>query len=110
MIDWPAVPLGPPIRLDDVPDVRPRRRQLQRHAGRIATLENAMLLVDRREQLAVPRHHFRAAKQQIAAWCQRIVERGNHPRLQFGVEVDQQIAAGDQVDAGEWRIADHAMR
>ena len=50
-----------------VPAGHRKRRELQRQARRIAALEDAVPLVDRREQLAVPRHHFRAAEQQIAS-------------------------------------------
>ena len=43
-----------------------KRRHVQRRGRRIAALEDAVLLVDQREQLAMPRHHLRAAQQQIA--------------------------------------------
>ena len=55
-------------------------------------------------------NRLRGAKDQDAAGDQRIVEDRDHPVLQSAVQIDQQIAAGDQVDPGERRIADQAVR
>ena len=57
----------------------------------------------------MPGDGFGTAEQQNAVAHQRVVEGGDHERLRVGIEVDEQIAAGDQVDPGEWRIAHQAM-
>src|SRR4030095_16729344 len=52
---------------------------------------------------------FRRAKTQIPSGLERVMEDWDHAFLQARFEVDQQIAATDQVHAGERRIADHVL-
>ena len=85
-------------------------RHLERGARTVAALEDAVLLLERREQPLMPRDGLRAAEQQHAAGQQRIVEGGDDGRLQLGVHVDQQVAAGHQVHAGERRVSHQAVR
>ena len=49
------------------------------------------------------------AQKQKTAWVQRVVKCLHHPVLQLGVEVDQDVAAGDQIEPREGRILDDAM-
>ena len=75
----------------------------------VAAPEDALLLVERREQIGVLRHVLRDAEEQEAAWPQRIVEDRNDLACRSASEVDQQVAAADQVDPGERRIAQDAV-
>ena len=77
---------------------------------RRAPLKDSMLLVDCGEQICVTRDALRRAQEQVAAGLERVVENGQDVVLQLGVEIDQQIAARDQVHARERRIAHHAVR
>ncbi len=58
-----------------------RHRQSARAAHMVAALEDAALLVDRHEQVAVLADPLRRAQQEVAAGLQRIVEGRDH--LQF---------------------------
>src|SRR5215471_12738447 len=49
------------------------------------------------------------AEQEKPALIERIVKGGAHLVLQISIEVDQNVAAGDQVDMGEWRVLDQVM-
>ena len=91
--------------------VRRRQRELrQPPLDQRPAAEEAMLLVDRAEQPRMARHVLRGAEKQKAAVVQGIVEQGNQPVLQLRREVDQKIAAGDQVELGERRIAQQVVR
>jgi hypothetical protein len=76
----------------------------------LAAAEDALDLVLGREQLGVPGDGLRDAEEQEAARAQRVVEQRDHLLLQPPAEVDQQVAAGDEVEAGERRVADQAVR
>ena len=52
---------------------------------------------------------FRTAKQQNATLTQREMEQRDDPRLRVGPQIDQQIAARNQVDARKWRIGQHVL-
>ena len=82
------------------------------HAGaaQIAALKEAALLVDRHKHIGVARDVFRKPEEQIAARPQRIMKQRKDLCLQAGLQVDQQVAARNQVEARERRIADHAVR
>ena len=69
-----------------------------------------MLLVDGGEQVAVLADALRRAEEQIAARAQRVVEGRDDLVLDVRPEIDQQVAAGDQVHPRERRIADDAVR
>lgn len=88
---------------------RRARQEIGRDARVLPARENPMLLVDCLEELALARDAFRLAEAQIAAWPQRIVKRLHQPILQVGLEVDQQIAAGDQIEFREGRILGDAV-
>ena len=57
----------------------------------------------------MPRDRFRRPSTRMPSRHQGVVEDRNDPVLQIVVQVDQQVAAGDQVDAGERRVADQAV-
>src|ERR1051326_9374757 len=50
------------------------------------------------------------AEKQIAARAERVMKHRHEPLLQLLVEIDQEIAARDQIDAGKRGVADHAVR
>ena len=68
-----------------------------------------MFFLERYEQIVELAHALRGAKEQIAIGTQRIVEGRNHLALQIEAEIDQQVAAGDQVDAGKGWVANHVV-
>lgn len=55
------------------------------------------------------RHVLGIAQEQHAVRLQGEVEQRDHLALQLGIKVDQQVAAGDEVDARERRILDDAV-
>jgi hypothetical protein len=46
----------------------------------------------------------------VSVLAQREMEQSYHPLLRLGLEVDQQVAAGDQIEPREWRIAKQVLR
>src|SRR5215469_2604776 len=66
-----------------------------------------MLLVERLEQLRV--RGLRDADEQVAIIAQSVAKDVLQLLLQFAVEIDEQIAAGDQVQLRERRIAQYAV-
>ena len=71
--------------------------------------EDLLLLVDGLEELGEAGDRLRAAQDEVAVLAQPVVETGDHPALQGGAEVDQQVAAADQVEVGERRVARHVV-
>src|ERR1700722_6911400 len=63
-----------------------------------------MLLVDLPEGLRAGFHGLRTSQQKITVWVQSIVECAQHLLLERDAEIDEKIAAGDEIHAGEWRI------
>ena len=63
-----------------------------------------MLTIDRREQVRKRADGLRRAEEEEAVRVQRVMERRDHAFLQGWCEVDEQIAAADEVDARERRI------
>ena len=51
-----------------------------------------------------------AAEKQDAAFAQREMEQREDLLLRLGAQIDQEIAAGDQVEARERRIGQHILR
>ena len=47
--------------------------------------------------------------EQKALRTQREVKDRQHARLRLGLQVDQKIAAGNEIDAGERRVGEHVM-
>jgi len=80
------------------------RGQLRTLVGRIvAHGEDAMLVIDGLEQLVV--RHLRRAQEQIALVAACVPEDGDDVLLEIAIEIDQQIAARDEVQSREGRIA-----
>jgi hypothetical protein len=46
----------------------------------------------------------------MPAFAQCEVEQRQHPLLEAGLEIDQKVAAADQVEAREWRVLQQALR
>ena len=97
-------------------DGRPRsigrrscRRDGQDLRGRRAALEQAVLLVERREQRRMRGHRFRRSQEQQPVGAQTIVEHGDDPLLQDRSEIDQEIAAGHQIKPREGWILDEVV-
>ena len=59
---------------------------------------DAMLPVEGGEDLCKARHPLRRAEEQDAVWFKGIVEGAQDVLLQLGFHVDQEVAAGDQVE------------
>ena len=77
--------------------------------GRILLLVNPVFLVHRREVLRISPQALGSAEHQKTAGFERIVQSRDHPLLQHRAQVDQQIAATDQVQVGERRIFGHIL-
>ncbi|MNI27780.1 hypothetical protein D3C73_815330 [compost metagenome] len=75
-----------------------------------AALEDTVPFIHRAEHVGKLSRVFGHAQEQIAAATQRIVERRDDLLLNVAAEIDQQIAAGHQVNAGKGRIAQHVVR
>ena len=67
-------------------------------------------LVDRREQLGRRVGRLARAQEQPAAGDERVVEQLEHAALEPALEVDQQVPARDQVEPGERRVLEQAVR
>ena len=94
--------------LDQLARVRDRElRQVLQPV--LATDEEAALLVDRREQPAVLADVLRGPEEQVAIRQERVVEDRDQLLLQRRVHVDQEVAAGDQVEARERRVPDDVV-
>ena len=87
-----------------------RESPLRRRRGAIvAAPVEPRLRHQRREQRLRTADRLRAAQQQHAARAQAVVEQRHQAPLQRGVEVDQQVAAGQDVEPGERRVEDHVV-
>ena len=82
-----------------------RQQPLARVDGRHFA-EYAVLEIHRREQIAVRKQHFRLAEKQKSGVVQCEVETGDDPRLRFGIEIHQRIAADEKVHTRYRRILD----
>jgi hypothetical protein len=65
--------------------------------------------VDRVVDARRERDQLGLAEHQDAVRPQRIVEPGKHPLLQRGVEVDEDVAADEEIEPGDGRIADQVV-
>lgn len=72
--------------------------------------EQAVAAIDRGEQFLVPGDVLRCAEKQQSAGAQREMEDRDDAVLQVGVEVDQQIAARQQIDPRKRRVLDDVVR
>ncbi len=80
------------------------RQQPRLVAGDRSGLIDAGGAVDAAEQPGRIVRGFRGPEEDIAARIERVVKRAAHLLLQFAIEIDQEITAGDQVDVGKWRV------
>ena len=72
--------------------------------------EQPIAAIDGGEQLLVPGDVLRCAEEQQSAGPQREMEDRNHPVLEVGVEVDEEVPARQQVDPREGRVLDQIVR
>src|SRR5262249_53587928 len=100
--------------------VRPRGGSATRRAAREGELEDgadrrfdtpedAKALVHHLEELGMFREALRGAEEEVAARPEGIVEHRNELLLQLRIQVDEQVAAGDQMKPEEGRVADQAV-
>ena len=61
--------------------------------------EDATPEIERRERVGMGEERFGAAKEKDATIAQSEVKARQDPRLRFGVEVHQRVAADEQIDA-----------
>src|SRR5437867_3644678 len=74
-----------------------------------AALEDAVLAVHCAEQLRRPDQVFGGSEKQVATGVQGVVEQTVHVFLDIGLEVDQQVAAHDEVETGERWVLDQVV-
>src|SRR5690348_1268967 len=67
------------------------------------------MLIDRGEEIAVSRYRLGQAQEEIPVRLQGVMEDGDHPSLQIRVEIDEQVAAGDEVQPRERRVPQDAV-
>ena len=80
------------------------------HGGRAGTHpENAVALVHRYKQVQAAVGRLRGAEKQVTSGAQREVEHLQDVALHFAVQVDQQVAAHDQVDLRERWVGQQAV-
>ena len=72
-------------------------------------LIDSRAVLQRFEEIAAPADVFRRSQKQPSARPQRVVEDGDEPLLQVGIQIDEQIAAHDHVDAREGRVLDQIV-
>ncbi len=111
-------PGGEAPRCRGVRPSRPNRARASRRADRkidfvgpaAADLPiDPLRLGDRLEPVVETAHRLGAAEQQNAALAEREMEQQKNLFLRLGAQIDQQIAAGDQVEARERRIGQHIL-
>ena len=61
------------------------------------------------EQVLLPGDALGGAEKQVPALAQREVEQGEHLLLDLRLEVDQQVAAADQIEPGERRVLQQVL-
>ena len=84
--------------------------KLQRSAEVSGLSEVDLLgLIDLREQIGSRAHRFGIAQHQEAARSQRVVEHRENLALQHWAEVDQHVAAQNQIEVRKGRIDDHVL-
>jgi hypothetical protein len=82
-------------------DVVPRRTE--------PTIDAPFLRNGVKQVLSSP-DRFRVTEKQVSVLAQREVEQSYHPLLRLRLEVDQKVAAGDQIESREWWIAKQVLR
>src|SRR6185436_4897971 len=76
----------------------------------LAALEQSPLLRYRLEKIGMPAHRFRSAEKQEPPFPECEVKQRNDPLLDREFEVNEQIAAADEIQAGKRWIADQVLR
>jgi hypothetical protein len=90
---------------------RPRLRAARgKRAARRLALRESLTRIHGAEQLSVPRQRLRRAEEQEAVALQRVVEEGDELLLEMRAEVDEQVAAANEVQPGEGRVRDDVVR
>ena len=89
---------GFPLRVIEPREVgdQPRRRLL--------LLIDLVLFVDEREMIGKRTHAFRSTEHQITGRLEPVMHRGNDALLKNRPEINEQIAATDQIETREWRV------
>src|SRR6185437_2412251 len=70
---------------------------------------NTLRLGDRLEPIVEPAHRLGPAEKEDAAFAQREMKQQEHLFLRLGAQVDEEIAAADQVKTREWRISHYVL-
>ena len=84
-------------------------RQMKRRRRRGFPGIDLVLLVHRLEQVGEAADGFRGAQKQKSLRLERVMERGERLLLQARLEINQQVAATDEVHARERRVADEVL-
>ena len=101
-----------PLRLPGLVRIALRPERGNSTIGRVTVSlrrKIAISLVHRLEQLRASGDALGGTEEQKAAGSKRVVEQRNELLLQLGAEVDEDVAAGDEVELRERRIADQAV-
>jgi hypothetical protein len=72
--------------------------------------EDAPFRRERLEELLVASHGLRAAEKERAALAQREMHQADDPLLRLRLQVDHQVAAGDDIEPRERRVAQKVVR
>ena len=114
-VSAPAPPtwaeLGPAGRLRrGAAWLRLHRRELQVvRPSRADAPVNAPFLGDRLEQVGLPANRLRRAQEQVASLFESEVQEGDDLLLHLRFEVDQEVAATDQVHLGKGGVGDQVL-
>ena len=79
------------------------------HAGGVLGAVDAVLLVHRGEQAALHVGRLGAAEEQIATRLEGEMEGVQDLGLHLAIQIDQQVAAADEIQAGKRRIAEQVV-
>src|SRR5689334_21335872 len=89
---------------------RRRDRKLRRQPrSSIEFFEYSGPTIDRCKQFRVPCHVFRVDEEKKTAGQKREMKQRNDKVLQLRIQVDQEVAAGNQIELGERCILDEIM-
>ena len=85
----------------------------QRHGHRLALCPTAAIdfcgILDRIEEIAAARDVLGRAQEQPPILTQRVVENRDQALLEARIEIDQQVAAGDEIDTRKRRVLDQIV-
>ena len=66
--------------------------------------EDAVLLVQRREQIAKAADRLALPEKEVPRLAETVMQHRDDPPLQIDIEVDEHVAAADQIELGEGRV------